>query len=454
MIETSLFFRDVADEAQLIFLAGFHMGIPVSIIDDLCKPLGESTTYRYCSDNAFVFSPGHDTISSDLNCKFQESGKFDIILQEYAPSVTFPLGKPLIIRYRNFNGVFRWKELSEYASDNLIWICPSGVVLVMGRVRVPTDFKSETRELFDAIVESQMPQLTYVFSEVAEIILKACSPETLDSVRCCHTDIKKCKNAIEIRLKYPELINGTKAQWEKLSCEEEKFLIDVLIDIYYIDFCLDLSCRNKQPKDLKISYIDSSIYYNKPQYLLIIAIAYSSFVGLLAFQKFFGEKVRMLHSNLLKRTKTNNSASAELKLLGAFCLEFIDESEPTRIHLMGHYMECISECWKEFRMFELSDQVRRQISTLDKMVEWIDQQAKEDRNLRIGIAAVVLALISIVAVAAQLISTLDVSNQIGWQDRLLFILLGFILGIACTVAIVYFPVAKLSPSFKRLFLKT
>jgi hypothetical protein len=97
MIETSLFFRDVADEAQLIFLAGFHMGIPVSIIDDLCKPLGESTTYRYCSDNAFVFSPGHDTISSDLNCKFQESGKFDIILQEYAPSVTFPLGKPLII---------------------------------------------------------------------------------------------------------------------------------------------------------------------------------------------------------------------------------------------------------------------------------------------------------------------------------------------------------------------
>jgi uncharacterized Tic20 family protein len=105
-------------------------------------------------------------------------------------------------------------------------------------------------------------------------------------------------------------------------------------------------------------------------------------------------------------------------------------------------------------MFELSDQVRRQISTLDKMVEWIDQQAKEDRNLRIGIAAIVLALISIVAVAAQLISTLDVSNQIGWQDRLLFILLGFILGIACTVAIVYFPVAKLSPSFKRLFLKT
>ena len=60
------------------------------------------------------------------------------------------------------------------------------------------------------------------------------------------------------------------------------------------------------------------------------------------------------------------------------------------------------------------------LSCSNKMVEWIDQQAKEDRNLRIGIAAVVLALISIVAVAAQLISTLDVSNQIGWQDRLLY----------------------------------
>jgi len=134
-----------------------------------------------------------------------------------------------------------------------------------------------------------------------------------------------------------------------------------------------------------------------------------------------------------------------------FCLEFIDESEPTRIQLMGHYMECIAECWKSFRMNEISDQVRRQIATLEKMVLWVDQRAKEDRNFRIGFAAVVLALISIASVVAQLISTLDVLNQIRGQERLLLILIGFLLGIVCTIAIIFFPFARIAQFFRSVF---
>jgi len=83
-----------------------------------------------------------------------------------------------------------------------------------------------------------------------------------------------------------------------LDINERKFLEDVLIDIYYIDFLLKPGYCGTN--DLKISYIDASIFGNKAQYLLIIAIAYSSFVGLLAFQKFLSEKVRMLHSKILR----------------------------------------------------------------------------------------------------------------------------------------------------------
>jgi len=450
MSETPLFFDDFPGKAQLIFLAGFHIGIPISIFDHSHKPFGESLDSRHSNSDISNCYTRPNTASSNLISKFKQNCNFAIIEEEYAPSVGFPLGKPLILHYRNFSNVFKWKGLSNYPSDNLIWICPSGVVLVMGRVLVPSNLQYETREIFDNIVDSQMPQLTLVFSEVAEVILQAYSPEILDSVRCCHTDIKKSRSAIDFRLKHPDLANGSEEEWEKLAVDEKEFLEDVLIDIYYMDFCLKPECFCKN--DLKITYIDASVssrYINKPQYLLIIAIAYSSFVGLLAFQKFLSEKVRMLHSKILRGSKTNDAISAELKLLGAFCLEFMDESEPTRIHLMGHYMECVAECWKEYRLYELSDQVRRQISTLDKMIEWVDQRAKEDRNLRIGIAAVVLALISILAVAAQLISTLDVSNQFGGQERLLLILIGFIMGIVFTVAIVFFPLAKLTQFFRR-----
>jgi len=71
----------------------------------------------------------------------------------------------------------------------------------MGRVLVPNGSEYVIREQFDDIGDSQVPQLTYVLSEVAEIILGAFNPQTIDSVRCCHTDIKKSLGAIEFRKK-------------------------------------------------------------------------------------------------------------------------------------------------------------------------------------------------------------------------------------------------------------
>jgi hypothetical protein len=450
MRETPLFPGGSLGEGQLVFMAGFHLGVPLSI----CMPSKDRgdayTFFRNTGDRSKSAARGWDGISAILLSKFKLNDiKFEICGEEYAPSISFPLGKPLLLRYRNFNRIFQWRDLSGFASDDLIWVCPSGVVLIMGRLHVPRDTSHSIRDRFDDVIDSQMPQLTYVFSEVAEIILSAYPVDFLASVRCSEAGIKKCRKAIEFRNEHLDLGLGSTPAWEHLSQVEKDFLEDVLIDIYYIDFLLDSD--ELQHSSLQVRYIDSSIHVNRPQYLLIIAIVYSSFVGLLAFQRFLGEKVNLLHGELFREKRVYNHISAEIKLLGAICLEFIDESEPTRIHLMRSFMECVEECWRAYRMYELTDQVRRQITTLDKMAEWIDQRNKEERNLRIAVAAVILALISITAVAAQLVSTIDVTNQLGRQSRIGWIVLGFCIGMACTTSIYCLPLSKYFQAIRRFF---
>ena len=74
------------------------------------------------------------------------------------------------------------------------------------------------------------------------------------------------------------------------------------------------------------------------------------------------------------------------------------------------------------------------------MFDWVEEVKKEVRNFKIGLAAVLLALISITAVAAQLVSTIDVNSQLGVGERILFIFIGFTIGILSTLGIYMLPI--------------
>jgi hypothetical protein len=120
MKETSIFSEDFSGKAQLIFIGGFHIGIPVSIIDQSAKPFGDHSPPSNSTRGFSCNYNGYDTISSDLKSKFEKHSSFAIVSKEYSPSISFPLGKPLILRYNNFNNVFNWKELSTYPTDDSI----------------------------------------------------------------------------------------------------------------------------------------------------------------------------------------------------------------------------------------------------------------------------------------------------------------------------------------------
>jgi len=455
-----------AGKHALIFIAGFHLGIPLALCQTrksavcrkLCKIVPKSICERFLHKNRDTArkSIGWAEISEELSDSFpSRSTCFEVVSVDYEPETRFPLGKPLIIRHLKFFDVFNLPKFlqdagftfsaDKYKLDNLIWICPSGIVLVAAKISSDIDDFISLGQFEDTIVEKYYAELAYIFTEVAEVIIDVLSTELLSSSLCCTSDIEKCKQGIYFRKRFSDLgrydvlASGlASVSFLQDNHEARALYDDILIDIYYIDF---FARENKEK--LRIDYIDSSIESSDSSYLLIISIAYSSFVGLLWLVKHLGEQSRILQEGLLGISPLREGISSELKLFRIFCLQFINESRPISVRLTRPYMTCLEECWKQYRMHTLIDQVNGQLATLEKMFDWVEEDKKEVRNSKIGLAAVLLALISIAAVAAQLVSTIDVNSQLGVRERMVFIFIGFIIGILSTLGIYKLPIDRL-----------
>lgn len=431
MFVESIFPNNDAGKHSLIFMAGFHLGIPLAI----------------CQTRK---STGWAQISEELSERFSStSSLFEVVSINYEPTTNFPLGKPLAIRFLNFLDVLDLQQLLQNAGvslpanecklDNLIWVCPSGVVLIMGKMSYDrNNFISLCQ--FDKVMQDHYAELAYIFTVVAEVIIAAFPNEILSSSLCCAIDVEKCRKGIDFRRGIPDsgmISCSSVARWLQSNGEARALYDDILVDVYYID-----SLAREQGEKLRIDYFDTSIESSDPLYLLIIGIAFSSFIGLLWLQKHLGEQSRIVQRGLIGTSPLREGISFELKLLRIFCLRFINESSPISIRLTRAYVMCLEECWKQFRMHTLIDQVNDQLATLENMFDWIDEIYRETRNIKIGLAAVLLALISVAAVAAQLVSTIDVNSQLGVEERILLIFTGFVIGILSTFGIYMLPVSR------------
>lgn len=419
---------------SFLFVGAFHLGIPL--------------VFSYTKK-----SKSWGKVETELSNEFNKNiDFFEIANDDYEPETRFPLGSPLKLRYKKFIEYFDLMKYltedgcevfdDEYLIDNRIWIYPSGVVLVIGCLSFDKSNFITLDQFKDRIILEHYPELTHIFIEVAKTILKVISPYFLKSSLVSQIDIIKCQQAIEQIKKFEsslEHTSGIKSLQDFIQRDERiSFLLsEILIDVYYFHFQY-----SKNNESIKIGYVDSQVYSSDPSYLLIITIAFSSFIEFLWLIKHLGEKSRILQDALLGQTNLQEKISHELKLLRIFCLRFINESNPIHIRLTANYMRQIEECWKEFRLPILISQISDQLNTIEKMVDWIDEGKKETRNFKIGIAAVILALISLTAVIAQLISTIDFGNTIQAEQRAYLILLGFIIGVLSTLGIYFFHLPK------------
>jgi hypothetical protein len=389
----------------------------------------------------------------------QNTQIFDVINIEFDPETNFPLGKPLTLKHRHFSTVFDLQKFfheykiflkeTDFSFDHVIWICPSGAVLFLAQISL-NDPDLITFEQFTNVAEEHYAELAYLFTELAEVIFDSMPKEIKTSLLSCKLDIEKCKKGIysrkEFTIQHGSIIPDYSqvAEWLRNDTQVRLLFDDILIDEYYIDFL-----KRKSEEKFDIGYVSTSLVSLDAHYILITAIVYSSFIGLLWLQKHLNEQARLLEKTLIGNIRFHQEIT-ELKLFRIFCLQFIQESRPISIRLTHYYMAYLEKFWEQSRLHVLVKQVNEQLETLEDMFEWIDGINKERRNTKIGIAAVFLSIISITAVIAQLISTIDINTPPslnGWERGIL-IFIGFLLGSLSAFVIYLLPISLKSKKRK------
>jgi hypothetical protein len=353
------------------------------------------------------------------------------------------MGQPLALRDSSFFSVVDLpaylqqvgvpKTPALYELDHLIWVCPSGTVLLMGKVTLNRDGLLSLEEFQDGIGERYYAEFTLLFTRIAEILFSIFPEDLLGSSLCCAGDTHKIAEAVALRRAH----DGTEPNsWLTPGSQARNLYDDILVDVYYVH------CRPpKGEETLTIGYVGSSLETDDPVYLLVISIAFSSFVGILWLIKYLGEQSRYLEERLFGGLSLQSGTSTELKLFRIFALRLINESRPISIRLTRAYMTCLEEMWKECRLHILVDQVNEQLTTLEEMFNWVEDVHKEARNIKIGIVGVVLAIIASTAATAQLISTFDINSALNSIARLYWIVGGLIVTTLIGVGIYFLPIA-------------
>lgn len=110
-----------------------------------------------------------------------------------------------------------------------------------------------------------------------------------------------------------------------------------------------------------------------------------------------------------------------MKSFRVFCLRLLNEIRPMSIRLKREYMEAMESFWEGSRMEKDVDLINSQLATIENIFEWIDATKKQIRDFKLTLGAVVLTIISISAVVAQLISTIDFNSEIDKNLRIILI---------------------------------
>lgn len=406
------------DKQNIFFVAAGSLGMPLALCSTR-KGLGWKHLY------------------TELKDKFSAKS-YKVVNITHNPETFFPLGTPLTIQVPHLFDIFNLRQLQEktqmlpanYKLDHVIWICPSGIILIIGKISFNDDkVKIDLKKLNQSMFKDHYAELGYVLNEITEIVVETLPAEFLKPPLCSTKDIKRIKDGVRLRANLRESNSSKIIDWLTSNSEAQKIFADSILDVYFMHYHPnnDLVLSEDKP-GYQVRYFDALFTAPEPEYLLMVCIAYSSFVGLLWLVRHLGEQVEILQTNMIGKTYLNSNASSSLKLFRIFCLRFISESNPISIRLETSYMNCLESCREPYRMKENIAQVNEQLTTLEKIADWIDDNNNAIRDRKINLAAVTLAIVSITAVAAQLISTLDVNSQLSGTERSIFILVGFLVG--------------------------
>ena len=363
---TSMFPDDISNSRHsVLFLAACSLGVPLS----LC-PNGNDRSWK--------------DLAETLKARLSRHALFEVVPIDHHPETLFPLGTPITVRSTHLFEVFDLDRFqndanllpSDHTLDHVIWICPSGIVLIIGKVSSHDRRPIDLRRLNQLEFESHYPELGFVFNEIAEVVLGALPAEFLKPPMCCERDISRINTGISLRNKHGLNASDGLAieNWLSSNPAAAQLYEDQVLDVYYIDYQADGA------QHTQVEYFSAMVKSCDPYYVLMTAITYSSFVCLVWLVRHLGEQVSILQSELTSQSGFNTDITPQLKLLRIFCLRFINESNPIQIRLKTEYMQCLEAGWKPYRLDKLITQVNEQLTTLESIVDWIDDRARTTRE--------------------------------------------------------------------------
>jgi len=151
-------FPTVNKRKSFIFISSFHLGLPICI-----------------SQKRNLI--GWENIKSDLKRSFYTEN-FEIIEHFYDAETNFPLGNPLILKSKDFFESFNLIEylkqkgivIPDLNLENIIWVCPSGVILIAGKLSLKAE-SNLNLDPFEKIIEEHYYELAFEYSKLAEILI-------------------------------------------------------------------------------------------------------------------------------------------------------------------------------------------------------------------------------------------------------------------------------------------
>jgi hypothetical protein len=396
------------------FIAGFNLGVIFELIKHFGIDMTQIIIERLKNSDNFEILQAKNDQFFDMS-----PGKLFLMEREVT---SYPISDPIIFKYKekiiedllnNFNyentDIYKWREIIWHE----FWIIPTGTFLFIGIFEKRGDLTNFDNEF----VSNNYNLLANIFKSVIQ-----------------NLELENFKTLLAQRNigKIAQIMSTSKMGiLGEIPIEDYENLLE---DVYYIEVL------NGDEIKYQIGYQNTKITVNKEEAKSVsfVVISYSIFLNMICFQKFLKEKIIELKRLMVQKSLVR-SALPLVKQLKLFITEFVSSSHPISIRLTETYMQIIKEFHKNSYVDELQNQIYSQINTIDDIISWMDTKISEQRDLKLGLIAILFTLISISSVCAQIISTVDIYNSVSPLERIYLILIGFIFGLIVSSLIFAIP---------------
>lgn len=416
----------------------------------LIKKLNASVPFYTGLPLAMMTETGWNYLHRDITNAFQKNHDFKVFdyenllngkaIREMDSECTlnFPFGLPILLTCNDFNRHFDLKsffincpkapcQISSW--NHKIYIYPTGIVLIEIEMYMQDGkFNLDLDEDLFLPIENHYPELTNVFLRIWRIIEESIPKHFFSSFLCSSNHVQKVKRFIA------EPDNPKKRE--------------LALDAYYT-FVHESNTDNWNEWD--VGYVYSSSYFygqdpkmdkydgfpgaDEPLMADVIRLGYSMFPAMFYYDDCLDEKLDILRSSLFNKVRTSRQDLIDLKKFHIFSQQFATKTLPVKITLDKDFVNALEAFREEYEFNTMTNCLNSQLKLVEEYFQWFEVKQKEKNASKINFLALFFSVISLAAVTAQVIGTVDFKELIDVPQRAGLILASLILGVLCTIVL-------------------